>query len=79
MKKPVSLRALEQRINRKLAKEYKRLCRSRRGREINNLGQYYIIDAYRNSVIDFHISEGRLANMAQELGVLADWEELAAK
>ena len=57
MKKPVSLRALEQRINRKLAKDYQKLCRSRRGGQLNNLGQYHIIDSYQNTVIASMLSE----------------------
>lgn len=43
------------RINRQLAKQYHKLRTSRSWREKSNLGDYYVIDAYRNAVIDHHV------------------------
>ena len=76
MKKSVSIRALEQRINRKLAKKYQKLHRSRRGGEFNNLGQYHIVDTYTNTVIDSQITEKQLEGMGRDLECLSGWEKL---
>src|SRR5262245_28166716 len=61
----LSERAIIQRINRRLAKEYERLCTCRyNSRGWHDLGNYYVIDTYRNAVIHCHIT---LEDFAREL------------
>jgi hypothetical protein len=64
-------RAVIQRINRKLAHKYEKLCKSRGWRELQNLGDYHVIDCYRNAVINSHV---KIEELARELGVMADHE-----
>lgn len=70
----LSERAVEARINRKLAQDNKKLCKSRQNTmAYNNMGRYYIVDTYNNTLIR---SEVNLKNLALELGVMAQWETL---
>lgn len=71
---PVTMRALIQRINRKLRSDYKQLCVSRGWRLKSNLGDYYILDTYRNVVVDHHTDPKALG---KELGALAEYEALS--
>jgi hypothetical protein len=73
VKIPVTRRALTQRINRVLAKENQKLLASRSWGAKSNLGDYHIVDTYRNAVVDYHID---LVKLAKEMHVLADWEKL---
>ena len=50
------------RINRKLAKNYQRLCTSRSWRMEQNVGHYYVLDTYRNAVIQTHVDLEDLEN-----------------
>jgi hypothetical protein len=68
----VSRPALMARINRKLAHEEQHLRASRSGGEKNNLGEFYIVDARRNLVVNSQLDPVMLA---RELGVLAAWED----
>lgn len=44
------------RINRRLAKRgYERLRTSRSSGELQNLGDYHVVDTYTNTVIDHHV------------------------
>ena len=76
----ISERALIQRINRKLKSDNQKLCTQRYWRdgsnlyENSNLGRYYVIDVYRNYVVDHHVD---IEDMGRKLGVFAPWEELA--
>lgn len=63
----VSLRALIQRINRKLAPEFEQLKATRGQRAINDLGDYYILDFNRNCVIASFVD---VEELAKKLGCL---------
>lgn len=64
----VTERALLGRINRKIAPEYQRVCKTRSTSSgYDYLGKYVLIDSYSNSVRDTHID---LAEYAKELGVI---------
>jgi hypothetical protein len=69
---PVSVRALIQRINRKLAPEGEALRTTRR-RWRSNLGDYYLVDLNRNFVTQQRVN---LEALGRELGVLSPWEAL---
>jgi putative component of toxin-antitoxin plasmid stabilization module len=72
------MRALVQRIDRRLAKDDQRLGATRSTREGMsnlrlNLGAYYVVDTNRNFVVATHVSP---EDLGRELGVLKDWEAL---
>lgn len=69
---PITIRALLQRINRKLAREQRRLKVSRGREELRHFGQYYVLDGYG-------VERGRVnvENLGRELGVLKPWQHLA--
>jgi hypothetical protein len=69
--RPVTERAIQRRINRVLAKQGQRLCRSRPGRAESDLGGYYIIDVYQNVVLATHVD---LDQLARELGCMLETE-----
>ena len=74
-KAAVTMRALVQRINRKLAQNDEgqwpqKVC-AFRGRSRENVGQYYLLDQHRNEIVNSGISPEHLA---RELGVLQPWE-----
>ncbi len=75
MKKPVSFRALEQRINRKLKKEGMTMRRNRGGPYMEQYGPFYVVDLKNNSIVD---GVDDLEAYGRQLGVLAEWEKLAA-
>jgi hypothetical protein len=54
---PVTIRALMARVNRKLAHDGQKLCVSRSHAEIQNLGNYHVVDTHKNAVVDYHISD----------------------
>jgi hypothetical protein len=66
-KVPVSMRALIQRINRKLAPDDKRLKKMRSERWRSEVGEYFIVDVNRNMITDKHVDPKELG---RELGVL---------
>ena len=67
----VSMRAVIQRINRRLARVGEHLHRYRGGQWYTDLGDYYIRDEYRNFLVQGHVEpEG----LARELGVLRESE-----
>jgi hypothetical protein len=69
----LSVRAVIQRINRKLAHKYERLCKSRSLGQLQNLGDYYLIDSYRNALIRSRVN---IEEPARELGVMDNREHL---
>jgi hypothetical protein len=71
---PVSRRALLARVNRKLAHQEERLCRTRSLRAQFDLGDYYIEDTQTPNILDHHID---LELTAKVLGVLKPYERLA--
>ena len=70
---PVSMRALIQRINRKLKPENETLKVLRGDRWRNDLGNYFIVDFYRNVVVAQHVEPEKLG---RELEVLKPWEHI---
>jgi hypothetical protein len=44
------------RINRKLAKENRKLCTSRSNGQRSNLGRFHVIDTWNNTVVDWHVN-----------------------
>jgi len=64
--------AIRQRINRKLAHEWKGLRKNRRFND-SVLGEYYLIDTQRNCVIDTDVD---IESLAADLGVLKGYEKL---
>jgi hypothetical protein len=75
----ITERALVQRINRKLGKVHQSL-RKTRGYHVNNdLGEYYILDTHRNSIIESRLERAHLEEFARQLNVFAPHEELEDK
>jgi hypothetical protein len=72
-KVPVTMRALLQRINRRLAPDKARLVVNR-GRADSTLGGFYVLDIQRNAVRDSHADPEALG---RKLGALRAWEVLA--
>lgn len=76
-KSPVSERALKARIQRKLAPNLKSLKSCRPDSKWHNeLGDYYLMDLDRNTIIRKRVG---LESLAKELDVIADHEELVAE
>lgn len=73
-KVPVTRRALLARVNRILAKEGRAFRVSRSHGELSNLGEAYILDTYKNSPVYLNVN---LKDMAEELGAIKAFEELA--
>lgn len=75
MKVQVTEKALIGRINRKLAKDYEAIKKTRpNSRAKSNLGDFYLLNTYRNTIIDTCI---KLEQFARDRGVLAEYEEMA--
>ena len=71
-KVPVTMRALIQRINRKLAPNQKlKKCRHPSLETTTRPGEFYVVDMRRNFVIDLDADPEK---MGRELGVLEPWE-----
>jgi hypothetical protein len=74
-KVPVTRRAVVQRINRRLKGQYKRLRACHRGSQSwDALGDYYVVDTYRNLVVDTGVN---MAKLADKIGALQPFEQLA--
>ena len=73
---PVSLRALTQRINRRLAENGTQLVKTRGVHAVQELGEYYIKNPSRNWIVETRLSLGRIEDLARKLGALAKYEEL---
>ncbi len=71
----VSERALILRINRVLAKDGQALKKARGWNAIQNLGALYVLDTYRNVVLDQHVD---LESMAKDHKVMQEFECLAS-
>jgi hypothetical protein len=69
----VSSRALQQRIDRKLASDDLRLKKSRTARERLDLGEYWLLNTRFNVVSEKDVD---LTALAKEYGALAAWEQL---
>ena len=75
-KVPVSMRAVIQRINRKLTDDDEVLKTTRGERARFDLGDYYILDQRRNFIAAKYVDPEELA---RKIGVLAEWEEVASE
>jgi|LakMenEpi03Aug12_release.lakeMendotaPanAssembly.Ray.scaffolds.fasta_scaffold185143_2 hypothetical protein len=74
LKVAVSERAVIARLKRVLAKDNQRLCKSRENSPgYNYLGDYYIVDNYRNTV---EATQVCLEDLAREVGALKPYEML---
>lgn len=77
MKKLVSIRAIMARLNRKLAKESKKLLKYKpRVENGDSIVEYAIVDLKTNSIINFHMAS-EIQEFARELGCLAGLEEIS--
>ena len=70
-KKPVTFRAMMQRLNRALKKEYRVVRKSRN--PLTEPGEFYCVDLNRNTVDSKGLDP---EEWARELGVLAEYEEV---
>jgi len=70
-KVPVSVRAVIQRINRKLAPNDQQLKKCRGQRWYSDLGLYYILDVDHNLILDTHLN---VESVARELNAIEEWE-----
>ena len=73
-KAKITKHALIQRINRKLAKDGKILKARRSEKVISDLGDYFIVDLYHNSIKGHHIE---IEELGRELEVLKPYEIVA--
>ena len=73
---PVTMRALVQRINRRLRKEEEMLRKARGTRWWRDLGEWYIVNFNRNTIVAGHVDPKELG---RELGVLRNWETVASE
>lgn len=77
MKKLVSIRALTDRLNRKLAKESKKILKYRPRLDSNDsVVEYAVVDLKTNDIINFHMA-GEIQEFARGLGCLASLEEVS--
>jgi hypothetical protein len=72
-KVPISMRALIQRINRKLAPHGRQLKKSRGERARSDFGDYYVLDTNRNDILD---TDAHVESLGKWLGCMGEWEEL---
>ena len=73
--KIITVRALLQRINRRLNKDFERVykLRSPRPPYMETYGDYYRVDLQINGVVDTDVD---LEDLGRELGVMKAWEKL---
>jgi uncharacterized protein YeeX (DUF496 family) len=77
MKKLVSIRALTDRLNRKLAKESKKILKYKpRLESEDNVVEYAVVDLKTNDIINFHMAS-EIQEFARGLGCLASLEEVS--
>ena len=69
----VTMKALVQRINRRLHKDEEQLRKTRGARALLDLGEWYIVNWNRNFIVAQHVDPEELG---RELGVLQEWEAL---
>ena len=70
----IQLRALIQRINRKLKPDRVLKSSRRSAAMMHELGEYYVLDVKRRKVVERNVN---LIRLAQEVGAIDGWEELA--
>jgi hypothetical protein len=69
----VTLRAVMQRINRKLAASGQKLKTARSPRTEQSVGRFFVVDEDRNWIVEQRVDPEALA---RRLEVLAQWEEV---
>jgi DNA-binding response OmpR family regulator len=75
VKRPITTRTLLARINRKLAHSNEAVRKCREGSHGHaNLGDYYLLDLYTNTVRNSQID---LEHLARELQVLHEFEQVS--
>jgi hypothetical protein len=76
MKLPESITegALIQRLNRYLRAEEQVVRKTRGNRQLQDFGEYYILDFNRNWVVASWLTLEKLEDMAREYNLLEDWE-----
>lgn len=72
LKKPVTLRSLTERINRKLKRDNKKLVKNALGCRVQ-LGEFAVVDMNSNTLSSLHVN---VPQLARELGVFKEWETL---
>jgi hypothetical protein len=68
---PVTVRALVQRVNRKLVHDGEKLHNTRKRKPL-----FYVVNRRHNCVVSHIDDAAGLETFARELGVLAEWERL---
>lgn len=77
MKKLVSIRAIMTRLNRKLAKESKKLLKYKPRLESgDSIVEYAVVDLKTNSIINYHMAS-EIQEFARGLGCLNGLEEIS--
>jgi len=77
MKTKITMKALEQRIGRRLSKDNRSLHKTRIGRRtIESLGPYYIVNDNTSAITAQGISPDRLVEIGKGMDALAAWEEV---
>jgi hypothetical protein len=70
---PITVRALVQRINRKLAKQSEKLIKARGQAARANLGDWYVVNTDKKTMVLSRVDPEKLA---RKLGVLEGWEQV---
>ncbi len=77
MKKLVSIRAITARLNRRLAKESKKLLKYQPRLESgDSVVEYALVDLHTNAIINYHMAS-EIQEFARGLGCLACLEEIS--
>jgi hypothetical protein len=74
-KVPITMKAIVQRINRKLKADDEALKKTRGTRAYLDLGDWYVLNVNRNWISAHHVDPEELG---RELGVPQEWEVLVA-
>jgi hypothetical protein len=70
---PVTMRALTQRINRKLAERGEKLIKARGAAARVEVGEWYVLDTNRNVLVLMRVSP---ESLGRKLGALEAWERV---
>ena len=77
MKNKIELKALENRIGKRLSKGNQSLHKTKvRKRTIESLGPYYIVNDDTSSIAAHGISPDGLVKIGKEMNAIAAWEEV---
>jgi len=72
----IKMSALIARIRRRLARDGESIHRTRGAQNELNLGEYYIVDVYRNMIEDTHIDP---ESLGRQLGALKPFEAVGSE